>query len=232
MVGRAELNAAQEPQKPPNAQGPKARGHWVASEAMIYTRYTQKLWWKKVVEKLSNGRFFDEAKSSFRLWRKVRVFETGQILVKNLWNDKKILDKLKFVKLTIQTSQTDKFWPVFDDPTTRKILCVCMSSQQKNLVYALWREVPKLVHTFWTRKPVILMPLSKVKPFFSQGTVHFCVCILKIRTLFGFRWVGGLREIGCSDFRRKNKYVHLTKGIFIQVFFSPCVYFIFLIWSN
>ena len=50
--------------------------------------------------------------------------ETGQILVKNLSNDKKILDKLKFVKLTIQTSQTDKSWPVFDDPTTRKILCV------------------------------------------------------------------------------------------------------------
>ncbi len=32
---------------------------------------------------------------------------------------------------------------------------ICMSSQQKNLVYALWQEVPKLVYTFWTCKPVI-----------------------------------------------------------------------------
>ncbi len=27
--------------------------------------------------------------------------------------------------------------------------------EQKNLVYALWQEVPKLVYTFWTCKPVI-----------------------------------------------------------------------------
>ncbi len=53
------------------------------------------------------------------------------------------------------------------------------------------------------------------------------LCTLKIRTMFGFRWMGGLREFGCSDFRKKNKYVHL-KGIFIQVFFFPCVYLIFL----
>ena len=33
MVGRAELTQAQEPQKPPNARGPKGQGHWVASEA-------------------------------------------------------------------------------------------------------------------------------------------------------------------------------------------------------
>ncbi len=31
---------------------------------------------------------------------------------------------------------------------------ICMSSQQKNLVYALWEEVPKLVYAFWTCKPV------------------------------------------------------------------------------
>ena len=29
-----------------------------------------------------------------------------------------------------------------------------MSSQQKNLVYALWQEVPKLVYAFWICKPV------------------------------------------------------------------------------
>ena len=29
-----------------------------------------------------------------------------------------------------------------------------MSIQQKNLVYALWQEVPKLVYAFWTCKPV------------------------------------------------------------------------------
>ena len=47
----------------------------------------------------------------------------GQILVKNLSNDEKILDKLKFVNLTTQTIQNDKFGPVFDYPITRKILC-------------------------------------------------------------------------------------------------------------
>ena len=29
-----------------------------------------------------------------------------------------------------------------------------MSSRQKNLVYALWQEVPKLVYAFWTCNPV------------------------------------------------------------------------------
>ncbi len=32
---------------------------------------------------------------------------------------------------------------------------ICMSSQQQNVVYALWQEVPKLVYTFWTCKPVL-----------------------------------------------------------------------------
>ncbi len=32
---------------------------------------------------------------------------------------------------------------------------ISISSQQNNLVYALWQEVPKLVYTFWTYKPVI-----------------------------------------------------------------------------
>ena len=27
---------------------------------------------------------------------------------------------------------------------------ICMSGQQKNLVYALWQEVAKLVYAFWT----------------------------------------------------------------------------------
>ncbi len=49
--------------------------------------------------------------------------------------------------------------------------------------------------------------------------VNICVRILKIRTMFGFRWVGGLREIGCSDFQRKNKYVHLKK-VFSSKHFS------------
>ncbi len=29
-------------------------------------------------------------------------------------------------------------------------------SQQKNMVYALWQEVPKLVYAFWTCNPVLL----------------------------------------------------------------------------
>ncbi len=32
---------------------------------------------------------------------------------------------------------------------------ICMTSQQMNLVYALWQEVAKLVYAFWTCKPVI-----------------------------------------------------------------------------
>ncbi len=34
MVCRAELAQALEPQKPPNALGPSALGHWVTSEAL------------------------------------------------------------------------------------------------------------------------------------------------------------------------------------------------------
>ncbi len=30
-----------------------------------------------------------------------------------------------------------------------------MNSQQRNLVYVLWQEVPKLVYAFWTCKPVV-----------------------------------------------------------------------------
>ncbi len=33
---------------------------------------------------------------------------------------------------------------------------ICMSSQQKDLVYALGQDVPKLVYAFWTCKPVFL----------------------------------------------------------------------------
>ncbi len=36
-----------------------------------------------------------------------------------------------------------------------------MGSQQKNLVYALWQEVPKLVYVFWTCKPVVLHPQKR-----------------------------------------------------------------------
>ncbi len=32
---------------------------------------------------------------------------------------------------------------------------ICMSSQQKDLVYALGQDVHKLVYAFWTCKPVI-----------------------------------------------------------------------------
>ena len=49
-------------------------GEFVREEAAKCS-FTQKLWWKKVVKKLSNGLFFDKAKSSFWLWRKVRVFD-------------------------------------------------------------------------------------------------------------------------------------------------------------
>ncbi len=66
------------------------------------------------------------------------------------------------------------------------------------------------------------------------GTVHFCVRILKIRTTFRFRWVGGLQETGCSDFRRKNKYVHL-KTCLLTKYFSCLVcikYLSTILWSN
>ena len=60
--------------------------------------YTQKLWWKKVVGKLSNGRFFDKAKSSFRLWQKVRVFDAPEKPLRP-----------KFVKKSSNHSQNDDF---------------------------------------------------------------------------------------------------------------------------
>ncbi len=41
---------------------------------------------------------------------------------------------------------------------------ICMSSQQKNLVYPLWQEVPKLVYIFWTCKPVCIY----------MGILHVC----------------------------------------------------------
>ncbi len=72
----------------------------------------------------SQSRRFDGDEKFIHFYAVYSHHEPGQILVKNLSNDKKILDKLKFVKLTIQSSQTDKFLPVFDDPTTREILCV------------------------------------------------------------------------------------------------------------
>ena len=31
---------------------------------------------------------------------------------------------------------------------------ICMRSQHKNLIYALWQEVPKLLYAFWTCHPV------------------------------------------------------------------------------
>ncbi len=34
MVGRAKLTHAQEPQKSPNARGPKAKGLWVTSQGV------------------------------------------------------------------------------------------------------------------------------------------------------------------------------------------------------
>ncbi len=53
------------------------------------------------------------------------MFKHTKILVKTHFQGhikSENFDKLKFVNLTTQTSQADKFWPVFDDPTTRKIL--------------------------------------------------------------------------------------------------------------
>ncbi len=73
------------------------------------------------------SRCFD-GDEKFLTTQKVRLV---QILVKNLSNDKKILDKLKLVNLTTQSCQIDKFWPVFDDPTTRKI---CYSSVNRALI--------------------------------------------------------------------------------------------------
>ena len=54
-------------------------------------------------------------------WRG-KVFVLAVAKSMSFWRPRKTAS-LKFVKLTIQTSQTDKFWPVFDDPTTRKVLC-------------------------------------------------------------------------------------------------------------
>ncbi len=44
---------------------------------------------------------------------------------------------------------------------------ICVSSQQKNLVYTLRQEVPKLMYAFWTCKPVfwVLMGIqTKMDP--------------------------------------------------------------------
>ncbi len=47
-----------------------------------------------------------------------------------------------------------------------------MSSQQKNLVYALWQEVPKLVYAFWTCKPVVLHIVRKQILWFMFPGIH------------------------------------------------------------
>ncbi len=61
-----------------------------------------------------------------------------------------------------------------------------------------------------------------MRQYLKLGTVHFCVRILKIQIMVGYRWVGELREIGCSDFKRNNKYVHL-KHVLDQVFLIDCL---------
>ena len=43
--------------------------------------------------------------------------------------------------------------------------------------------------------------------------------------MLGFRWVDWLREIGCSDLCRENKYVHI-KNLFVQEFFVYSVYLV------
>ncbi len=48
------------------------------------------------------------------------------------------------------------------------VMHICMSGQQKNLVYALWQGVPKLVYPIWTCKPVqyitcIKTPYNKIQ---------------------------------------------------------------------
>ena len=49
---------------------------------------------------------------------------------------------------------------------------ICMSSQQKTLVYALRQEVPKLVYAFWTCKPVnhILQSIQKRQIYVRMWT--------------------------------------------------------------
>ncbi len=43
--------------------------------------------------------------------------------------------------------------------TNAYIFIICMSSEQNNLVYALWQEVPKLVNAIWTCKPVNMLAI-------------------------------------------------------------------------
>ncbi len=79
-----------------------------------------------------------------------------------------------------------------------------------------------------------MMACLHVSENYPLGTVHFCVRILKIRTMFGFGWVGVLRRNECSDFRRKNKYVHRKKCFSTKHFSFPvCIYYFSrVIWSN
>ncbi len=53
-----------------------------------------------------------------------------------------------------------------------------MSSQQKNLVYALWQEVPKLVYAFWTCKPVVFSE----KEYYGAG--FFFADLQKIHEIY------------------------------------------------
>ncbi len=53
---------------------------------------------------------------------------------------------------------------------------ICVSSQQKNLVYALWQKVPKLVYTFWTCKPVN-KKFSRFLQFECRKDLSYSTCL-------------------------------------------------------
>ncbi len=58
---------------------------------------------------------------------------------------------------------------------------ICMSSQQKKLVYALWQEVPKLVYTFWTCKPVYITAThSRLRSLSKQGDINFMQLVASV----------------------------------------------------
>ncbi len=73
---------------------------------------------------------------------------------------------------------------------------VCISGQQKNLVYALGQEVPKLMYTFWTWKPVI-----------RQGGLKEKTNTCKLRFVFLLLF---LQTFGCiRHWRIKMQFLYL-----------------------
>ncbi len=65
-----------------------------------------------------------------------------------------------------------------------------MSSQQWDLVYALWQEIPKLVYAFWTLQPVkgllfreATIPLTDILVTWNQISLEYGASVKK-ETLF------------------------------------------------